>query len=159
MYFLLSFTHKSKTLDDCEQKNPQAICDYNATKEEVDIADKLLRTHSTKTHPEDGHLRFFQSAGYYSIEYMHYTQCAHISISTCKRRDFLINLGQSLCFAERSRRQKTPHLLRLEQIRQRGDEDLLSSKRAKCRMSQSKKNNKSIQKNKSKVCQMFTFCL
>ena len=64
---------------------------------------------------------------------------ADISISTCSRHDFLIKLGESLCSAERSRRQKVPHILRLKRIRQREDEDLPPSKRVNCRMCQSNK--------------------
>ena len=66
-----------------------------------------------------------------------YITCADISISNCSRRDFLIKFGESVCFAERSRWQKTPQILRLKRIRQEEDEDLPPSKRTKCQMCQS----------------------
>ena len=46
--YLLSSGHKTTTVDYGEQKKPQVILDYNATKEGVDTADEMLRTYSTK---------------------------------------------------------------------------------------------------------------
>ena len=46
--YLLCSSHKTTTVDDGEQKKPQAFSDYSATKEGVDTADKILRAYSTK---------------------------------------------------------------------------------------------------------------
>ena len=98
----------------------------------------MLRTYSTKAASRRWPLAaFFNLVNITALDT--YIICANISISTCSRRDFLIKLGESLCSAERSRRQKAPHILRLKRIRQGEDEDLPSSKRTKCRMCQSNK--------------------
>ena len=52
-----------------------------------------------------------------------YNTNAYISISISTRRDFIIKLDKSLSSAEKSRRPKTPHLLRSKRIRQKSDED------------------------------------
>ena len=136
--YLLSSSHKTITVDYGEQKKPQAILDYIATKGGVDTADEMLRTYSTKAASRRWPLAAFFNLVDITVLNT-YIICADISITTCSRRDFLIKLGESLCSAERSRRQKAPHILRLKQIRQGEDEDLPHSKRTKCRMCQSNK--------------------
>ena len=56
--YLLS-SHKTTTVDYGEQKKPQAILDCNATKGEVDTADKMLRTYSTKAASQRSSLATF----------------------------------------------------------------------------------------------------
>ena len=120
------------------KKKPQATLDYNATKEGVDAADEMLRTYLTKAASRRWPLAAFFNLVDITASHT-YIICADISISTCLRRDFLIKLGESLCSAERSRRQKASHILCLKRIRQGEDEDLPPSKLTKCRMCQSNK--------------------
>ena len=135
---LLSSSHKTTTVDYGEQKKSQAILDYNATKGGVDTADQMLRTYSTKAASQRWPLAaFFNLVDITALDT--YIICADTSISTYSRRDFLIKLGESLCSAERSRRQKAPHILRLKRICQRENDDLSPSKQTKCRMCQSNK--------------------
>ena len=136
--YLLFSSHKTTTVNYGEQKKPQAILDYNATKGGVDTADEMLRTYSTKAASQSWPLTaFFNLVDITALDT--YIICADISMSTCSRRDFLIKLGESLCFTERSRRQKAPRILRLKRISQGQDEDLPPSKRTKCRMCHSNK--------------------
>ena len=135
---LLSSSHKTTTVYYGEQKKPQAILDYNATKGGLDTADEMLRTYSTKAASRRWPLAaFFNLVDITALDTN--IICADISISTCSRCDFLIKLGESLCSAERSRRQKAQYILRLKRIRQGEDEDLPPSKQTKCRLCQSNK--------------------
>ena len=98
----------------------------------------MLRTYSTKAASRRWPLAtFFNLVDITALDT--YIICADISISTCSRRDFLIKLGESLCSAERSRRQKAQYILCLKQIRQEEDKDLPPSKQTKCRMCESNK--------------------
>ena len=62
---LLSFSHITETVNDGEQKKPQAILDYNATKE-VDRADYMLRAYSTKTASRRWPLAAFFNLGHWT---------------------------------------------------------------------------------------------
>ena len=97
--YLLFSSHKTTTVNYGKQKKPQAILDYNATKEGVDTADEMLCTYSTKAASQRWPLTaFFNLVDITTLDT--YIICADISISTCSRRDFLIKLGESLCSAE-----------------------------------------------------------
>ena len=100
----------------------------------------MLRTYSTKAASRRCPLAAFFNLMDITvgIGHIHYI-CSNTSIPTCSRRDILIKLDKSVCSAERSRRQKAPHILCLKWIRQGEDEDLPPTKRTKCRMSQSNK--------------------
>ena len=149
--YLLSSSHKTTTVYYGEQKKPQAILDYNATKGGEDTADEMLRTHSKKAASRRWLLAaFFNLVDITALDTN--IICADISISTCSRRNFLIKLGESLCSAERSRQQKAQYILRLKRIRQGEDEDLPPSK-------QTKMSDVPIHQNESQVCQLLTFCL
>ena len=96
-----------------KKKKSQVIFDYNANKKGVDTADEMLRTYSTKAASRSWPLvTFFNLLNITAL--ITYIIYANISISICTRHTFLIKLGKSLCSAEKSRRQKTPHLLRLK---------------------------------------------
>ena len=113
LVYLFPSSHKSTTINENKKKKPQAILDYNTNKGGVDTADEMLRTYSTKAASRSWPLvTFFNLLNITAL--ITYIIYANISISICTRHTFLIKLGKSLCSAEKSRRQKTPHLLRLK---------------------------------------------
>ena len=112
LVYIFPSSLKSTTINK-DKKKAQAILDYNANKKGVDTADEMLRTYSTKVASRSWPLvTFFNLLNITAL--ITFIIYANISISICTRHTFIIKLGKSLCSAEKSRRQKTPHLLRLK---------------------------------------------
>lgn len=104
--FLLSSAHDRAEVDDTTEKNkPHAILSYNSEKGGVDTADQMLRSYSTKSASRRWPLAaFFNLLDIVCLN--SYIIAVDCGMTKGNRRDFLIHLGEKLCFKERSRRAK-----------------------------------------------------
>ena len=136
--YLLSSLHNVMEVDDKAKKKPRAILDYNASKGGVDTADEMLRAYSTKAASRRWPLAaFFNLLDIVTLDA--YVICKDVQITIKKRRDFIIELGEKLCLAEKNRRRTVPQVFHLKRTREHAEEELPLNKRTKCKICQSNK--------------------
>lgn len=132
--YLLSSMHDSKTVrHDDGKKRPEAILYYNSTKGGVDNADEMLRSYSTKAASRRWPLAAFFNL--LDIVCLDSFIIAHdLGMVAGNRRNFLIQLGEILCAAERQRRASIYPPLSLTRLEQAQNPDLTENRRTSCRL-------------------------
>ncbi len=111
--FLLTTLHSQPTIESSDTKRrPVSILDYNKQKGGVDTADQMLRGYSTKSPCR----RWPMSAFFNLLDIValnSYVICKDLEINTNDRYNFLLSLGEALCFLLLEQRKSTPGVLQL----------------------------------------------